>query len=346
MRLGHIDSFEVRPLKKGNLLTLCFASIGMLVLILDGKTAISGIQRGIDICLRTLIPSLFPFFVLSGMITGSVIGHTVAPLRLIGKICRIPAGSESLLAVGFLGGYPIGAKNVSDAYTRNQLTREDALRMAVFCNNAGPSFIFGVLGPLFSDMRWVWMLWLIQIVSAVITGILIPGEGSGKTVLSAQEAVTLPDTLYGAVKSMAMVSGWVILFRMLLEFLNRWILWILPSPAQVLFTGFLELANGCIRLQEIENEPLRFLFASILLSMGGICIWMQTKSVFRDMHSKTYFFGKLLQSLVSLCLSAAAVPLLCESVQFSPIFAFGFVSVLILIPALNAGKRKKEVAIQ
>ena len=40
-------------------------SLGMLALILDGRTAIEGARQGIGLCLRTVIPSLFPFFVLS-----------------------------------------------------------------------------------------------------------------------------------------------------------------------------------------------------------------------------------------------------------------------------------------
>ena len=34
---------------------------GMLVLILDAKTALAGAKEGIQLCLYTVIPSLFPF---------------------------------------------------------------------------------------------------------------------------------------------------------------------------------------------------------------------------------------------------------------------------------------------
>ena len=43
--------------------TSILAALGMIVLILDAKTALSGAREGIDLCMRTVIPALFPFFI-------------------------------------------------------------------------------------------------------------------------------------------------------------------------------------------------------------------------------------------------------------------------------------------
>jgi len=317
----------------------------MMVLILDGKTAMAGIQSGIEICLRSLIPSLFPFFVLSALVTGALAGRPLYLFRVPGKICRIPSGSESLLAIGIAGGYPVGAKNVSDALNRKLISPEDAQRMSVFCNNAGPSFLFGVLGPLFSDLRWVWALWLIQIISAVITGWVLPVPRKQQTVSAPPSSITLADALNSAIKSMVQVSGWVIFCRMVLEFLDRWFLWLLPDSVQVLLTGLIELSNGCLCLERIGYEPLRFLIASVMLSLGGMSIWMQTKSVFPQLKLKYYLAGKMLQSLVGMLLCAAVLPLLTDlNAERYPflilILIHGTLSVL-----LFSRIRKKEVAI-
>lgn len=330
-------------MKGRNLLTLLFASLGMLVLIFDSRTAVAGIQSGIDICLRTLIPSLFPFFVVSGFITSSVVGQPLGVLRFLGKICRIPEGAESLLAVGFLGGYPVGAKNVWDAYSKKQLTNEDARRMVVFCNNAGPSFLFGILGPLFPDKRYVWTLWLIQIIGAILTGVLLPGGRIERRVSQEQQQISFSGILNRSLVSMAAVCGWVTLFRMILEFLDRWIFWLFPVPVQVLLTGILELSNGCISLQQTEDVALRFYLASVMLSMGGLCILMQTKSVFPALDVRQYLGGKLLQCTISILLAVAAMSVLSGSVPFSflLILAVFFMALIIAI----SRRRKKEVAI-
>ena len=338
---GSIHFSEVRSLKRTNWVAVLCGSIGMIILILDGKTAVSGITAGLDICMRTLIPSLFPFFVLSTLVTGNLIGKTSFFGSVLSGLCRMPQGTESLFLVGILGGYPLGAKNIADSYHSGQINQNDAVRMASFCNNAGPAFIFGILGPLFPDQSWVWALWVIQVISGVLTGCILSGSSGTSVKMNQRYSVTITTALSGGVRSMALVSGWVILFRMVLEFLNRWFLWLIPIQSQVLFTGFLELANGCLNLRQISGDSVRFLMSSVMLSMGGICVWMQTKSVFPELNMIHYLKGRAIHCINSLLLSIAAIPILLRMKNTIWICILIFLT----IPILMAGFRKKEVAI-
>ena len=53
------------------------AGIGFLVLIFDSRLAVEGARAGLDLCIRTVIPSLFPF-----LITDSVYLSSQFPLPL------------------------------------------------------------------------------------------------------------------------------------------------------------------------------------------------------------------------------------------------------------------------
>lgn len=286
---------------KKNHVTLFGAAIGMLLLILDGQTALSGAREGVDLCIRVLIPSLFPFFVLSGLLTRLLIGHSLAILRPIGNPCGIPKGAESLLLVGLLGGYPVGAQNVADAYRKGFLPEEDALHLLSFCNNAGPAFLFGVIGQQFDQRRAVWLLWMIHILSALLTGAAACRK-PGRITLTQHNDITITDALEHSVRIMSCTCGWVVLFRILIAFLERWFLWMFPIPTQVLLTGILELSNGCIRLRDIQPEGLRFCIAGVLLSLGGVCVAMQTATSVRELGLKHYYPGKLLQTGFTLLL--------------------------------------------
>lgn len=291
-------------MKKHNTMTLICASAGMLVLILDGKTALSGARAGVELCLKTLIPSLFPFFILSILLTGTLVGQSAGVLRPLGKLCRIPQGAESLLAVGLLGGYPVGAQNVALACRAGKLSQADGARMLAFCNNAGPAFLFGIIGPMFSSPKLPWLLWGIHIFSALAVGMILPGGDSTTTVLPAETRISIQEALEKSVKVMALVCGWVILFRMLLTILDRWLFWALPVSAQVALAGLLELSNGCVQLIRIDSEGLRFVIAAVLLAFGGLCVTMQTASVAKGIPLSLYFPGKLLQALISFLLAA------------------------------------------
>lgn len=283
--------------------TILISAAMMLMLILDSQTALDGAKEGIEICIQTLIPSLFPFFVLSGLLTGSLAGIPFRWMKFVERGFRIPAGSGHLLILGFLAGYPVGAKNVADAYRNKQLTPADARRMTALCNNAGPAFLFGVLSSQFSGIHIILLLWLIQIVSVLLTANLIKEKNDTATSETGSAPVSPVQVMEQSLRAMASVCGWVILFRVLLSFLYQWSDPLFPSAWKVAITGLLELSNGCLMLQSIPSEGLRFSIASGLLAFGGCCVLMQTGSVCGKLSMKEYLLIKIMQSLLCYGLS-------------------------------------------
>ena len=296
-------------------------------------------MAGIDICIKTLIPALFPFFVISGMISGGIVGLDLRIVRVIERICAMPAGTGGLLAMGLLAGYPVGARNVADALHRGDITSDSARKMAVFCNNAGPAFIFGVLGPVFPDVRWTAFLWMAQILGAVLTGYILPGPKDGQAVIPAKNNTNISVVMNQSIKSMAVVCSWVMFFRMLLEFMEKWFLGFVDGPVGVILTGLLELSNGCIRINVIQSDSLRFLLCSLLLSAGGCCIWMQTKGVFPELDMRYYLTGKWTQCLISFCISCSLLPLLAG---FGNDLIPAVIGLTGLVCLISAGIRKKK----
>ena len=286
-------------MKNRNRLMGIFGAIGLFVLILDSKTAISGGQEGIKLCLQTVIPALFPFFILSGLVCQSFLGKSIPLLRPLGKLCGIPKGAESLLILGFLGGYPVGAKNIIIAEKNGSLHRDDARRMLGFCNNAGPAFIFGMAGSLFESRAIPWILWLIHIVSALFVGFILPKKTNNVCKLSKSQKLSIIKNMEDSLKTMANVCAWVILFRVVLTFANKWFFFLFPIEIQVFMKGLTELTNGVIALHTINNEGLRFILCTGLLGFGGVCVTMQTLSISNTMGSGYYFPGKVLQGCIS-----------------------------------------------
>ena len=276
---------------------ICF---GMLVLILDGKTALDGARQGIALCLKTVIPSLFPFFVLSILLTSSLMGRSMAALRPFGRLFGLPAGAESLLIPAFLGGYPVGAQTVAAAFRNGQLPRQEAERLLSFCSNAGPAFLFGMAGSMFPSRWMAWALWGIHICGALFASLLIPGKRGKSVTPAGGQALSPSSALNAALRVMASVCGWVVLFRVILAFLGRWVLWLLPGAAQVAIAGLLELSNGCCALPAVQDISARFCICSGMLSFGGLCVTMQTRSVTEGLSMRLYLLGKLLQTLFSL----------------------------------------------
>lgn len=97
-----------------------------------------------------MIPSLFPFMILSGLIIRLDYSRTIsAPTApFLGRLYHMnPAMCTSLL-LGFLFGFPLGAKTIAEQYSLGQLTQKEAQFLLSFCNNIGPVYLLSFVLPL------------------------------------------------------------------------------------------------------------------------------------------------------------------------------------------------------
>lgn len=310
------------------------AGAAMGILILDGKTALSGGKEGIELCLYSLIPSLFPFLVVSDLLTGALMGMELPLLRPAARILRIPGGCAPFLIPGFLGGYPAGAQAIGRAFRAGKIPEDTARRLVLLCSNAGPSFLFGVLGNLFADRGQVWALLAVQILSAVLCARMLPPAEEGRP-FSAESRLDLPGSVAAGIRAMAGICGWVILFRVILAFGEKWLLRFLPTELAVVLTGMLELTNGCFGLQRLADPRLRFVLCSAMLSFGGICVTMQTAQVIQPLPVRPYIGYKLKQGVFSLLISAG--------IQYRQPILLAAAAVLWLLLKKTVAKRQNVV---
>ena len=301
------------------------AAAGLLILILDSTLALEGARAGIDLCIRTVIPSLFPFFVLSMILTNTLTGWNCTAVRTAAKLLGIPGNAVSVLIPAVLGGYPVGAKCVADLFYRQMINRQEAERMLAFCSNAGPSFLFGMVSGFFPEQKMVWLLWAIHLFSAALTAAVIPAGIAQNHPQQQKPDHREHSVILPAARAMGLVCCWVILFRIIIYFLDAWFFWLLPIWLRVFLMGILELANGCCGLMLVTDVGLRFLLCSCMLAFGGICVLFQTVSVTKGLSVSSYLKGKLLQTLFSFLLS------LCVAAERGTLMAAAIIPVLMIL---------------
>lgn len=293
-------------MKKHTPMAVAIASaLGILVLILDAKTALSGAAAGVELCIRTVIPSLFPFFFLSVMLTATLVGRALPPLRWLGRLLRLPEGAECIYITGLLGGYPVGAQNIAVACKNGQLTTRDGRRMLTFCSNPGPAFLFGIGSTVFADPSRCWLVWAMVILSSLAVGMLTPGRPQECRLAGNVHAPKLSDALRTSVITLALVCGWVVIFRVILAFADRWFLWLLAGNSRLLAYGFTELSNGCCALAQLTSEDDKIILYTVFLCFGGLCVLLQTDSVMAGsgVDPRMYLPGKLAQTAITFLLS-------------------------------------------
>ena len=319
-----------------------FASVSILLLILDSQTALLGAQSAVALCISSVIPSIFPFLVLSGMLTAAINGIDLRIFRPLSRLTGIPVGTEGIFLTGILGGYPAGAQAVHQAWIKGQLSKEEANRMLAFCNNAGPAFLFGILGTKFT-YGWIpWVLWGVHILSAITVAVLLPKNRNINQTLPPVSLVSLTQALKTAVATMGCICGWIVLMRVILAFLERWVLWLFPVEVRVGIYGFIELANGCCSVASVSSQGLRFILCSVMLAFGGICVVMQTASVTGKLGIMHYLRGKALQTIISLILSSTIQMFIFQASERTEISPFFLIPCLLFALLYCIILRKKE----
>lgn len=286
-----------------------------LLLLTCGNTAAQGVRDGISLCLTSVIPALFPFFVAAQLLTSlgaaEVLGRTAGPLfrRLFG----IDSAGAAAFLLGLLGGYPVGAKATGSLVRQGLLSPEDGARLLTFCNNAGPAFILGIVGNgvFHSSRAGVW-LYLLHAASATAVGLLLCRTGRVKSLAVPRTASAVPtkkppaslaaafiEAMQSGVHAMAGVCGFVIFFLVLLR-LAEGTLGSLPPLA----AGLLELTNGILRL---TPDRRGFITAAGLLGWGGLSVHGQTAAVLSGsgISLRRYLPAKALQGALSAVLAAA-----------------------------------------
>lgn len=285
---------------KRKLWALILVSV-MVLLLWRSAVAAEAVRRGLTLCARSVIPALFPYFVVSGLFISlgfaDGVGRWLEPLtrRLFG----VGGAGASAFFLGLLGGYPVGGRTVGQLYRAGRLSKDEAERLLAFCNNAGPSFILGVVGVgCFGSLRTGIYLYLAHAFSAVLVGILFrkkaPVSGQKVRYSAAFEPIAAFVRAVGeAAEGMVRLCGFVVFFLVILALITD-----LTGLNHPVLLGLAELTTGVTAL---EGRPGDLVWAAALLGWGGLSVHGQTAAVLSDtdLGLGRYFLGKILQAIFS-----------------------------------------------
>lgn len=290
---------------------ICLVLCSILVWFLtDAARVRAAAAEALVLCGKSVIPALFPFLAMSGLLVSLGFGEWISPYLagLMGPLFRLPGQASTALLLGLVGGYPIGAQTAADLYRENALTLEEAERLLTFCNNSNPVFLVSVLGAgVFGSIRTGVWLWLIHVLSALLTGILF--RGSGKTTSRKYPArkftchtVSFPTAFVSAIRNaaagMLSVCAFVVFF------------YVLASPFKNLGGRLGAVLVGIVELFSLTPllppDRFGFILAAGCAGWGGLSVLCQTASALdgSDLKLRPCFYGKVVQGGLSALLAA------------------------------------------
>lgn len=284
----------------------------IICLIVSGaKQSITFAREAIDICFEMIIPTLFPFFICSGLLIYS--GFCEVLSRLF-RFCMkplfnvSPAGSSAFI-LGIVSGYPLGAITAGELYSNNYLSKTEAERLLAFCNNSGPLFILASVGiAVYADMKVGIMLYISHILAALTVGVLF--RFYKKSDFTAPPTVmTSPKrsigeifsiALQNAISSMLTVCGAVLFFSVISRLILNLVS--LSPAADAIAAGLTEFVTGTIKIS-VLNASLakKLILTSFIVGFAGLSVHAQVMAVTAKygLSLKPYIIGKFLHGLLA-----------------------------------------------
>ena len=301
----------------GQVLFGLFSVFCLLLILRNANIAITYMSRGLHLCARTVVPSLFPFMVLSELIVSAGIVNRLpntllAPFRRLWGVSN--AGGCAVI-LGMLCGFPIGAKCAVRAYEEGQMTQEETERVLCFSNNPSSAFLISTVGfSLWGNRRFGTALYATVLGVSALTGValnltrkrhqkntLAGCDVISRSISAPKGARLFTEAIKSATGSMLLVCAYVIFFSTLVGTLGLVLnAWHAPTwVCSVLFCLF-ELSGGVSQASALDPPLLAALFCAFSAGWSGLSVHCQVLSVCdgKGLSFRKYFLCKLAQGLL------------------------------------------------
>lgn len=304
---------------KQRIITL-FCICLLLFLLVHPEEALLSAKDGISLWLNVMIPTLLPFLILTGILlkTGNI-PQLLEPLAPFWKhfFGISPAGAYVLI-LGFLCGYPMGAKLAHDLYINHQISQREGEYLLTFSCNASPAFIFSYLSQNILEGKIPPHSLLLILLSADFVCMLFfrflvyhgntvssvkPEYRKKETYQQDSTGVILDVSIMSGFETITRLGGYILIFSLL--FTGFYHYWPFCSQNKILLTSPIELTTGLHQIaQSAFSWKIKYITSMTLTAFGGFCVMFQTKSVLEEKLSiLPYIFAKCLNaSLVFLFL--------------------------------------------
>lgn len=302
---------------KPTILIAVIASVVSFVLIFSfGGNISEGIRTGLSLCGEIVIPSLFPFMVLSGFMMKS--GAADAIGRILSKpsqiLFKLPGCAGTAVLLSFISGYPVGAKCASDLYKSGKITQSQARRMLCFTVNAGPAMIVLAVGSgMLGSQKLGWVLLSVHIISALLIGIISARFSKDKidesTFTVTKHGQNLADSFVestsDAAISMLGICAFVVLFSAVINVFSQF---------GSFFPPLLEVTVGC---ESVISARSGLPVVSAVLGWSGISVHCQVMSSARAIKPRplTFILSRACHAAVSYIVCTFAIKLMPETVE-------------------------------
>ena len=281
-------------------------------------------STGLNLWFTKMVPTLLPFMILSGiMIRMNLTESFVSLLHpLIHRIFGTSRNGSYTIIMGFLCGFPMGARIVGELYETGKLSRSESAKLLYFCNNIGPIYFLSYVVPTLAIKKPLVPLFIMYGIPLLYGFILLrvpllyrgvtaslSGHNAGSVRHDALQQCTaappsrqartpllaaIDASVLSGLLGIARLGGYMVFFNLL----N-----IVFVPFRHASTALLNVYRCVLEITSGIDYSGQSLFYPILilLPFGGFSCIAQTYSMIRqtDLSVRPYIFHKVIQTAIT-----------------------------------------------
>ncbi|MBQ8451379.1 MAG: hypothetical protein IJ538_01215 [Clostridia bacterium] len=325
--LRHSKKTFLTHIKKDLLFdSLCTAIIFviMIFILTNPQKFTTGTVNGIKLFFNSVLPGLFPFMLLTKMISeiGLIYKLSAKCNKFSNKIFGTPGISLYAFISSIMSGYPIGAKIISELYSEGLISEIDAKKMIIFCTTSGPIFVIGAVGAgMLNNVKIGAILFIVHITSSMFLAIICNFFSKHKTKnikpisINNKQSNIFSRCINDTINSLFVVCANITIFSLIIEILDNLNVFKYISNLFLPFLQFLkidelqlksflfgivEITRG-IKSLSCEINLTSIVLIEWLISFSGISIIMQSLAFLKNAKIKVHEFIliKLMHAFIS-----------------------------------------------
>ena len=250
---------------RGVLLALSLLFLAIFLIL--ARSAAGYARHALSLIATALVPSLFPFMVISDLLYRcgfvSVVGKILEkPMK---KIFRISGEGAGVMLLGMLCGFPIGAKCAVALYDSGKLGASECERLITISSLPSAAFCISTVGgSLLSSVGAGIGLYLSTVISSLTVGAVAArfskcaDESVGAKKEASPRQISVGDVTEAVTSSaigVVKISGFVLFFSVLLGVLGELLsLGRLDGAPLALLYSMLELTSGAAKTAVLSCE--------------------------------------------------------------------------------------------
>lgn len=271
-----------------------------------------GSVNGLLLWFQIVLPTLLPFMIICNLLISTHAAAAIARITspLLSRIFAVSEYGSFAVLVGFLCGYPMGAKVTADLIRNGSITKKEGQYLLSFCNNTSPMFIISFL--VMQNLKNESLLFpalAILFLSPILLSFLFRRfhkieKRTGITPIPADSghfpAKIIDESIMNGIEAITKVGGYIMLFSILISLASQ-----IPCSSAILSSLFLpslEITNGIHMLCTVSSAaPGTFILTLALTSFGGWCSIAQTRCMLENtgLSLLPYIIEKLITAVAT-----------------------------------------------